>query len=472
MTSLRATLMRAALALGLSFTMWVFVSFSQNPEELVTFFDMQLEVVGLGPNLVLVDSNGMPNPSLPTIDVTLRTDRQQLATLRQVDVLPVVDLSNLGPGEHIVPVNVKPTRSNVAINVPPGGVEPSVVTTRIEQISQRLLPIRVDVQGNLPFSFERGEPRISTGGRPITSTTVVGPQSRVDRVAEVVAVARVDQLRATYVAPLSLSALDVAGQVVEGVRLDPGTVTVEVPINPVVGLKLVPVAPSIEGLPASGYEVRSVTVEPPLITIAGSSGPLDEVDLLPTTSLSINGATSDVVSTVAVRFPEGTSPREGEPSAVRVSIRIAPLERPFQVQLPATVQIVGLDPSLSASLSPPSLSLTLSGSSGALADLATGPLRGVIDLAGLGPGGYVLTPTLDLPDGVSLVGDLPTVQVTLRVLAQPVPTAAPRPTTTETSVEVPTATTETSVEVPTATAETSVEVPTAIPEVPTATPGG
>lgn len=422
MSTLRATLLRVALAVGLSFSMWAFVSFSQNPEETVTFPDMQLETVGLGEGLVMVDSNGLPNTVLPNVSVTLRTDRAQLASLRPVDVRAVADLAGFGAGEQVVPVNVQATRSNVAFEIV--GVEPSAVTVRLEQLSSSTTPITVEVRGNLPFSFERGDPRVSFGGEPIERVQVIGPQSRASRVVGARASANIEQLRATYVAPLTLEPIDAAGQEVEGVRLEPPTVTVQVPINPVVGLKLVPVAPAIIGLPAPGFEVRGVTVEPPLIALTGSSGPLDAVGELTTAPVALGGARETITQEAPIVFPEGTSPRAGEPDSVRVTVLIAPVSQIFQVQLPAQVTLGGVGAGLSATVTPQVVALDLSGSSEALATLAQTPLRAAIDVSGLGPGGYVLTATVDLPPGVSLVGDPPTIQVTLR----PPPTAAPTPT--------------------------------------------
>ncbi|MFV9504739.1 MAG: YbbR-like domain-containing protein [Oscillochloridaceae bacterium umkhey_bin13] len=423
MSNLRATLLRISLAIGLSFTLWAFVSFSQNPEELVTFPDVPPQIVGLGPNLIVVDSNGLPYQTLPPIDVTLRTDRQQLASLRPVDIRVVINLSGLDAGEHIVPVNVEPTRSNIVLSVPPGGVDPALVPIRIEPLSVRELNLRVDVQGNLPFSFERGEPSATFGGQPVTRVRVTGAQSRVDRVVEALATANIEQLRATYVAPLSLVAVDEAGQAIEGVRLDPSTVTVQVPINPVVGLKLVPIEPVIVGLPAAGYAVRGVSVEPPLIALTGSSGLLDEVELLITQPLDLSGAVGDVVGTLAIIFPEGTAPRLGEPDVVRVTVKLDPLSRPFVAQLPATVQVINAPAGLGLSVNPTLLSVTLTGSSTALDGLAQEALRALVDLAGFDPGSYSVPVQLELPPGVSLVGDVPVVQVILR--APPTPTPEP-----------------------------------------------
>lgn len=421
MSSFRATLLRVALSVGLSFSLWAFVSFSQNPEESVTFSDLQLEVTGLGEGLVIVDANGLPTQALPQVDVILVTDRRQLAQLRPVDVRAVIDLSNLGPGDHIVPVNVRPTRNNISFT--PRLVDPSSVPVRLEQVSVRPVPINLQVQGNLPFSFERGEPSITYGGQPIELVEVRGPLSRVERVIAAVATANIEQLRATYLAPLALTAMDVRGQSVEGVQLTPATVTVEIPIKPVVGLKLVPVQPVVTGLPAPGYAIAGVIVNPPLIAVAGSSGPLDLVDVLRTAPINVSGASAPVEQTVAVIFPEGTSPREGEPDQVRVTVQVAPVSLPLQIRLPAPVTVAGLAAGLQFGVAPPTVELTLAGTSQALATLSQTPLRAVVNVSGLGPGVYRLPVSVELPPGVSLSGPPPDVQVTLRSF--PVPTPLP-----------------------------------------------
>ncbi len=420
MSSFRARLLRVALSVGLSFSLWAFVSFSQNPEESVTFSDLQLEAAGLEEGLVIVDANGVPTQALPQVDVALVTDRRQLAQLRPVDVRAVIDLSNLGPGDHIVPVNVRPTRNNISFT--PRLVDPSSVPIRLEQLSVRPVPISLQVQGNLPFSFEQGKPSITFGGNPIEVVEVRGPLSRVERVVAAGAIANIEQLRATYLAPLTLTALDGRGQTVEGVQLSPATVTVEIPIKPVVGLKLVPVQPTVIGLPAPGYAITGVTVNPPLIAVAGSSGPLDLVDVLRTEPVNVSGARAPLEQTVPIIFPEGTSPREGEPDQVRVTVQLAPVTLPLQIQLPAPVTLVGLASGLQASVTPLALELTLAGTSQALATLSQAPLRAVVDVSGLGPGGYRLPARVDLPPGVSLSGAPPEVQVTLRFPATPTTT--------------------------------------------------
>lgn len=437
MNTLSTNLLRAALAFGLSFALWTFVSFSQNPEELVRFDDMALQVVGLDPALVLVDTNGLPNPTLPSIDITLRTDRVQRNDLRPVDVRPVLDLSSLGPGDHIVPVNVQPTR-NINMSVPNGGVEPAVVAIRIEPQIQLNVPIDLEITGNLPFSFERGDPTIrnTETGEIFNVVTVTGPQSRIERVVAARGVANVEQLRVSYDTLVQLAPIDERAEPVEGVRVVPTAVRVLIPINSVVGLRLVPVVPVVTGRPASGYVVASVEVEPALIALTGSTGPLNAVDALATDPIDLTGISTTLERDVAIKFPPGTSAQAGQPTQVQVTVRLNPVERPFQVQLPAQVNVIGGGAGLLISVAPSVVSVDLTGPSAALNALAQQVLRADVDVSDLGPGVYTLSATVILPSNVQLVGEPPDVTVTIRPPPAP-PTAVVEPTTTEQPTSLP-----------------------------------
>lgn len=425
MNGVRSIVLRAFLAFGLSFALWLFVSFSENPEETARFEDLTLQIVGLAEDMVIVDANGLPTTSFPSVDVTLRTDRRQRSELRPVDIRVVADLSNLGPGDHLVPINVQPTRSNLSFSVPAGGIEPSAIDIRIEPVETVTVPIRLEIVGSPPFSFERGDPEIRYNGNLIDTVTVSGPQSRVVRVAAVRTVANIAQLRASYVAPLNLTPVDNNNQSVEGVQVRPATVTVVIPINPVVGLRLVPVSPIIIGSPAPGFAVTDIKVDPPLITLTGSSGPLDAINLLQTEAIDIANARETVVRIVPLIIPTGTSPAQGDSNAVRVTVEITPITLPFQVRLPVEIVIDGLDNGLLVTVSPEVVEITFAGTSTQLNALAAMPLEATINVSGLAPGAYQFPVQPLLPDGVSIVGEAPT--VTVVIIPAPTPTSTPSP---------------------------------------------
>jgi YbbR domain-containing protein len=486
MTTLRAMTLRALLAFGLSFALWAFVSFSQNPEELVPFDGLTPQVIGLSSSLVIVDANGMPNPTLPGVNVTLRTDRNQRTELRPVDIRTVVDLSGLESGEHIVPVNVQATRSTISFSVPADGVTPSAIPFRLEEIITSTVPIDLKIDGNLPFSFERGEPELTVSGEPISQVQISGPQNRVQRVAAAQTTANIEQLRASYQAPLSLVAIDTNGQIVDGVQISPSTLNVRIPITSVVGLKLVPVQANVIGLPAPGYAITAVQVDPPLIALTGSSGPLDAVAVLLTEAIDLGGARSSLVRQARIIFPAGTSPQIGQPGSAQVTLLITPIIQAFRVTLPAQVVVSGVGGGQLISVSPEIVSVTITGSSALLDQLAQHTLAASLDLSGLGPGSYQMPVTLILPDGTRLVGPPPEVSVVLRAPA-PAPTSPPQSTAeppTDVTATLPSSgtpeaapTLETTpapeaagTTVPTTTAPTTPEPPTPEPPTPEPTP--
>jgi YbbR domain-containing protein len=69
--------------------------------------------------------------------------------------------------------------------------------------------------------------------------------------------------------------------------------------------------------------------------------------------------------------------------------------------------------------------MTLSGPQPALAALDISQITPVLDVSGLSPGSHQVTPTVSLPNGISLVGFSPA-QVTV-VIAQPTPAPTPAP---------------------------------------------
>jgi YbbR domain-containing protein len=442
MKGLRATGLRLALALGLSFALWAFVSVTENPEERILFEDMPVEIRGLAPDLTMVDQNGLPNPVLPSVELTLRTDQETQNSLRQADVQAFVDLSTITePGERRVPVNTERTRPDVNFTVTE--INPAALTIRLERLITNTIPLTVAIQGNPLFGFEQGEAAVTFNDRPVEKVQISGPQSRVDRVERARVTARIDQRSASYSSELNLQALDSNGQIVEGVNLDPATVNVSVPISPSVGLKQVPVLSTITGAPAAGYAVAGVQSDPPLIILAGSSDSLDRVQQLSTAAVDISGATDTFTRSVAITPPSGTSLGSGEPSQITVTVQIAPIERPFQVQLPVRVQVIGVAAGLRVSVNPEIIEIDLTGPLSALDRLGSSILSAQVDASRLRAGTYALTPQLALPDGVSVAGDIPTVTLTLSnppspPASSPSPTQVPNQTPTQVPTQAPT----------------------------------
>ncbi|MDZ4717881.1 MAG: CdaR family protein [Roseiflexaceae bacterium] len=421
---MRAVGLRLMLAMLLSFALWVFVSYTQNPDRRIRFDNVPVEAADLAPGLMVVDSNGLPRTARPSVNVLVEASADELKNVSERDIRAYQDLSKLEPGQYVLDVKVEPVRPDrVRLQLTS---DPFRLPIRVEREITRTVALTVTVSGSVPFSFEALNPSVTARGQLIDGAAVRGPENRITRVVGVRATVDIDRLTSTYNSPRVLEAISEDGRVVDGVTIDPTQVNVQVPIISSVGVKRVPVVPLLSGEPASGYSVVGVQVEPQLVTLTGSSGPLDNVQSISTVAVSLSGATGTFTRTVVLQEPERARLRFGEPTNAVVTVQVAAVDRPFQITLPLPVQAVNVEGGLQLTLNPTIVPFTLQGRPAALARLDTTTLSATVSARGLGPGSYPIVPQIALPPGVTLVGPPPSVTITLRAI----PTATPEPTPT------------------------------------------
>jgi YbbR domain-containing protein len=442
-TSVRSTTLRLVTAVLLSFALWVFVSYTQNPDQRSQYENIPVEIDGLEPGMLVVNEEGAPRTSRPQVNVLVDADAETLQGLRASDLRAFVDVSGREAGEHSVPVNVVTTRSGLARVRPIA--QPEFLVLRLEQEITRTVPLSIELTGSVPFGFEAGDPRVTIRGETLTSVSIRGPQGRVERVANAQISADIAGLAANYNSPRPIEAEDADGQAVAGVTIEPSTANLLVPISSSVGIKRVPVVPQIAGQPASGFVVAGISVEPRLVTLTGSSGPLDELSDISTFDVDVTGATQTFSRTVPLEEPLNVRLGFNEPRTALVTVVIEPIARPFQVTLPVSVQVVDIPPGVLVSLSPQVVQVSFTGSAAALNRLSEETLVATVSLRDRGPGVYELTPVLTLPNGIALA-DLPAA-VTVTVRLPPTPTETP-PDETPTPTEAPPDETPTPTEAP------------------------
>jgi len=420
---LRSTGLRLVLAIMLAFALWIFVSSIENPDRPIQFKDRPMVPEGLAPGLVIVDQNGLPDPALPTVTITLEADRETLAATSISDVQAYVSLSGLGPADHIVPVGARVTLPGRQPDIT--AIVPSHVPIRIDQVISQTVPLTIEVDGTVPFSYEPRTPSAIAQGESITETLVTGPRNQVEQVVQTRATANIDQLTANYDSPRQVEALGADGKLVAGVTVVPQSVRVLVPIVSSVGIKRVPVVPHVVGDPASGYVVAGVTITPQFVRLTGSAGPLEQVQSIETQPVDVAGASGTISRTVRLQDLNGTSLLAGEPVSATVQVQIVPISRPFQVTLPVAITVSDVGAGLLLSVNPQVVPVTLAGSAEQLAALDASKLQAIVIARDLNAGTYTVTPQYSVPPGIKLV-DEPKVTLILRQI--PAPTEAPTTT--------------------------------------------
>lgn len=362
--------------------------------------------------------------------VTLRGPQSLLNTIDPATIDVVADLTGLGPGEHDVELQYNPPTPLSLVSL-----SPQVARVRLEAVETRVIDIQLQQSGEPSTGFEAGTTQLS-----VITGTVTGPTSLVDRVSMLAAPFSIAGARRDVVQAIDLRALDIQGQIVSGVTIEPKQIDVSVPIVTRPGYREVVVRVIRPDEPADGYYVSGEVASPSVVTISSSDA--RQVNDLPgfveTEPISIEGSTEDVIKKVGLVLPEGVTV-QGEP-AVTVQILIEPII--INVTIPSIpVEPINVEAGFNARVEPETVSAVIRGPVALLNQLKAEDIQLSVDLAGQTTAGTVLlTPNVvAVPENLSVESIQPA-QVQVVVARGPRPTRTPTSRPTFTLTPTPTQT--------------------------------
>jgi YbbR domain-containing protein len=272
-----------------------------------------------------------------------------------------------------------------------------------EQIVERTLRIPLEF-ANLPTQLEL------VGYPPnVVDVRVRGSSGALSRVPTGELVAVVD-LRSAREGPrlFPLASADVRAPFgVEVIQVTPSTVSMTFERS---ATKVVPVVPEVEGEPAAGFEVGTVTAEPASVEVTGPTSALAGLTAAITETVSVAGASAQVTEMVNAGVTD-PAVRLTTPDPVRVTVNVAPAKLQWAVRN-VPVSIVGGATDTSAA--PTAVTVHLRGSRDAM---RTGPagITASVDATALTSGRYTLPVRVVLPPGVGMTRVEPAeVQVRIR----------------------------------------------------------
>ena len=170
---------------------------------------------------------------------------------------------------------------------------------------------------------------------------------------------------------------------VEVVQVAPATLPIAFESSAV---RIVQVRPSIEGHPAPGYEVASVTSEPATVEVIGPESSLRGLDEAMTEPISISGATRPVRELVTIGMAD-PNVRLRTPQTAEVNVQIV-AGASTRTLSNVPVQIKSLDHGLRGRLVPSTVVLTARGTQQAVASMAPDAIEVYVDAAGLQAGDH------------------------------------------------------------------------------------
>jgi YbbR domain-containing protein len=399
------------MAFVLALIVWVSAVTAADPNQERTF-SVPIEIIGQNEDIEIVSD--VPERLL----FRLYAPRSVLNQLNDENgnLNAWIDLSELGPGTHEVPIQrsispeVRPVR---VVEATPRSTE-----ITLEAIITRTLTIQTDIDGDPAQGYQAEAAQWSH-----QEVLVSGRSSLVEQVVEVSVSLDISGADETIERTLTLQPLDTRGSQVSGVTLTPSRVTVNLPITLRGGYRNVVIRVLTTGQVAEGYRQTNITVSPPNVLIF-SADP-DLVTQLPgyveTEPLDLSGATDDFETILSLNLPEGITV-VGDPN-VLVQVGIAAINASLSTS--RSVEVIGLLPGLQAEVAPESIDVILFGPVPDLENLTTVDVRVLVDLTGLEIGEHTITPTVEiLPDRIRRESIFPeTVEVTISAAATPTPTS-------------------------------------------------
>jgi YbbR domain-containing protein len=213
------SLLLKVLALFLAFVVWFVVSAPRRERVSERAFAAPLSLIGMRRDLVIT------TPVPDTVSVRLRGRTSDLRSLSSQNLEVTVDLSwAQQPGE--VTITLRPQAINEPPQVEVVSIDPTRVRFRVEQLRQRVLPIRPFLVGQPPAGYLAGDPVLVPD-----HALVSGPASQIAKLSEIateriIMTGRTDTF-VQNVAPVSdLSLVRV---------VEPVTVQVTVPVTAEIG---------------------------------------------------------------------------------------------------------------------------------------------------------------------------------------------------------------------------------------------
>ncbi len=374
----------AAASVVLAFGTWIIVTDAENPtRERVLPVDIEVQPVNVPPDVALADP-------LQPVRVRVKVEDEVFDSLTEADFEATVDLDGLTVGEYELPVTVRALTSRGGLRIE--SVLPERIEVRLAQLTGKLVPTVIEVEGDPPNGFSLGVPEAED-----PEVFVTGPQEKVDQVTRVTGTIDVTGRTETVEQAVRLAPKDAQGNLVQGVNLEPSATEVVIEIEEQKFSRSVVVSPELTGTPADGYNVVSVSVSPQTVTIRGDEAFVQGTISVPTEPVDVADETEDVVRTVSLDLPSGVEVTGG--GSVTVTVRIEPAVGTAEFATPISASGIGDGLSIVGAL--PSATVVVAGELPTLRSLSAGDVAVFVDLAGKEPGVHRVPVQVRTPEGVT-----------------------------------------------------------------------
>ncbi len=364
-------------AVVLSLVIWAAAIREADPVE-SRILEISVEVVGKPADTILI---GRPPDS---VFITVEGTISALDQFSPGDFSAFIDLSDAPYGESEISINVSGGSDQIEIQ----NQFPESATLRLDQIVTQEIPVSLQVRGEVARGHRLGDVVVEPD-----SVQVTGSAERVNQLSESRVTVFINDSREDIIEQRQPTFFDVDGNVasVVGLTVVPEEVEIVLPVVEIAGFAEKPITVRWDGLPASGFRLMDVTVEPSSVEVTGLPALLEGLRVQ-TDSIDITGLDETQTLSTGLSLPTGISMIDVQP--VFVTVVIEPIFSSDIVQRP--VEIRALEDNYEAVLDPEEVRVFLFGPLPILDTMTEEDVRVTVDLSGLLTGTHVLEPFVSL----------------------------------------------------------------------------
>lgn len=276
-----------AMSLLIALLLWVYVVAEENLF-LERTFTADVHYINLEEGLV-------PAGKMPTVNVSIRGDQNTISNLNSSDFSVFADLTEAKKGENEILVQAEGPKDVRLISV-----SPSKIYLKIDEKAEKQVPLEVTITGKTKEGFSSFEPGLKT-----SHVTISGPKEMLDAILSAEIEANLDNADSNLSLKLIPRIKGLLGQFDPDVlTVRPDMVDVFIPVIEDNPSKSVPVVVPLKGLPAYGYRVARVVVEPDIVRLSGANELIEEIREISTNSIDITNMKEDMVAELNLLIPE------------------------------------------------------------------------------------------------------------------------------------------------------------------------
>ncbi len=382
----RTQLARFGISLVIALLLWGWVTQLQDPVETQRYAEIAISEPDLPGTMQIVTT-------LPRATVSVKDVASRLDDMSRADITVSLDTSRITrPGSYQLPVFVETQEKMRDVTV-----SPDTVSVQVEEEVSKNFPLTVENQ-----VLADDARRIVDINPEVSEVTVTGTQSAVERIAKVVLPVSIGDQTSDFVDMIDPYAVDNEGQRIQEVAILPAFVRTEVDLE--TRGKTVSIVPQLTGAPADGYVVQQQVAVPASVIVDGPPEIIDKLLFLNTEPVDITGAKESLSRTVAIQdLPEGITLLDPQTNEIEVRVSIGTSGGTANVIPSMPVEVINTPANMQVTVDPTTVDIDISAASDTLASLTPEDIRVTVDLAGLGPGVYTLTPNVEVPDNVNVI---------------------------------------------------------------------